>query len=542
MVFVFSTGACDGNKNWKAGYEPGEVSSNGGFAVEVGNYTYFINGVEANTANNSFGKPVKGALVRVKTAELGQGVNAESAEVVVPKLFASSFYGTDVAYKTGLTIFGDYVYYGTPSTEKDKKGNVQNDIIVFQKTKLDGTDTTKIAEFDGVSTEYKFVQSGETVYLVVIKNVGSDSSKAYDINVYTENGSKVFTREAVDSLILPYEFEGDYIFYTDLEKDEDEQDKAYGSIYSYKLGDDAEKIIVSGVNDFNGGLSGSGVQGRVFTVDKYINDLLYFSYLSADTNDGTRNQYAYVKIDSTINFIAPLTAESTETEKADFNTKNQANFDKLVALGSSQSIVNAIIPTAIYGENTVVYYDSNYGIIAYDYTQADVAPYYGTQVILDKSKITISGAKLLDIVNNYAYFTESNSLVYRIDLTDETATMQQVTTVATQTAWYYPEVVGDYLLVNLSGEPYNTYIYAFNLDMYEDIKVAFATELEDLQGDEYQEKLEELKEDYLQDIADKTEDAIQSILDKRIGDMKKADKEAVSSYMTSAYTSSSSSN
>ena len=108
LLFAFSSFGC-GSTNWKVGYTKGTVDSNGGFAVTVGDYAYLINGVGDSTAKNSYGTPVKGSLIRVKTSELSSGVDAESAEVVVPKLFTSGFYGTDVGYQTGLTIFGDYV-------------------------------------------------------------------------------------------------------------------------------------------------------------------------------------------------------------------------------------------------------------------------------------------------------------------------------------------------------------------------------------------------------------------------------------------------
>ena len=38
----------------------GDVTSNGGFVVEKGNYIYFINGAEEYTASNEYGEVVKG--------------------------------------------------------------------------------------------------------------------------------------------------------------------------------------------------------------------------------------------------------------------------------------------------------------------------------------------------------------------------------------------------------------------------------------------------------------------------------------------------
>jgi len=537
MIFVLSGCSCGGKSDWKVGYAGGAVSSNGGFAVVVGDYTYFINGVEDSTAKNGYGTPVKGSLVRVKTEELAQGANAESAEVVIPKIFASSHYGTGKAYQTGVTVFDDYVYYGTPSTEKDKKGNVLNSNIVFQKTKLDGTKTSKIAEFDSMATEYKFVKSGEEVYLIVVKTENNVST----LKVYNENGNKVFEREGADSFVLPYDFEGDYIFWTDKVKDEDDQDKVFGAIYSYKFGDSQEKIVINGADSRNGGSAEFGTQGRVFTVKTLVNDLLYFSYVSADTTDGTRSQYATLKIDQTVKHLTALGKDATETEKAEFVADNLANYNACTSLGATQAVVNAIVATAKYNSATeIIYYDAEYGIMSYDYTQAEVAPYFGTKLVLDKGRIDIDTPSFIDIVDDYAYFADKNNLIHRIKLEDG-AKMEQVTTIA-KASWYNPEIVGGYMLLSLTGEPYNSYVYAFNLDMQADVATLYAEELQDLTAgtSEYQEKLDELVDEYLADITNKTEFAVQSILDKKVGVMKKADKTAVSSYMSANYTSSSS--
>lgn len=140
-------------KNW------GAVVSNGGFVAETENYVYFINGVATYTDDNTFGAPVKGSLAGISKTDLASG-NLDKAEIVVPKLFAA----TD--YNAGLFIDGDYVYYGTPSTAKDSSGIAASSYLAFQKTKLDGTDTQNLFTISGLSTEYRIVKAGETVYIV----------------------------------------------------------------------------------------------------------------------------------------------------------------------------------------------------------------------------------------------------------------------------------------------------------------------------------------------------------------------------------------
>ena len=77
------------------------VASNGGMAVVYGNYLYFVNGYAGETAANTFGEVVKGAVCRVS---LQNGVPSGEAQVIVPK----NVYGTDKTYG-GIYIVDDYI-------------------------------------------------------------------------------------------------------------------------------------------------------------------------------------------------------------------------------------------------------------------------------------------------------------------------------------------------------------------------------------------------------------------------------------------------
>ena len=71
---TLSLAACGEKTIQLDGYPDGEVISNGGFVVEKkgsqGDYYYFINGSESYTADNTYGTPVKGALMRVKVSDV----------------------------------------------------------------------------------------------------------------------------------------------------------------------------------------------------------------------------------------------------------------------------------------------------------------------------------------------------------------------------------------------------------------------------------------------------------------------------------------
>ena len=147
-----------------AGYQSttNKAVSNGGFAVEKDDYVYFINGEETYSASNEFGEVQKGALMRIKKSELAGDVSALSgkAETVVPMLFVAQ------NFNSGIYIYGDYVYYATPTTDKNMSGEVENTWIDFKRAKLDGSETMKGYYFrlSSNSANYRFVEENDVVY------------------------------------------------------------------------------------------------------------------------------------------------------------------------------------------------------------------------------------------------------------------------------------------------------------------------------------------------------------------------------------------
>ena len=111
---VFALAACNAKPNSLKNpldYTSSESAavSNGGFAVEKGEFVYFINGQALSSASNEYGAATKGALLRISKADLAAG-NYDKTETVVPLLFVSS--NTD----SGIYIFGDRVYFATPTS------------------------------------------------------------------------------------------------------------------------------------------------------------------------------------------------------------------------------------------------------------------------------------------------------------------------------------------------------------------------------------------------------------------------------------------
>jgi len=176
------------------------AQDNGGFSVEYGDYVYFINGQEAYTVENKFGEVTKGALMRIKKSDLDKEITAEgynSAEVVVPMLFVAQ------NFDSGIYIYGDYVYYATPTTDKNMSGTVENSWIDFKRAKLDGSDTMKGYYFrlSDNAAKYRFVEAGE-----------GDDKAVYCL--YEEDGAlKSFNTETEKTTVLVSGAKGSTYYY-----------------------------------------------------------------------------------------------------------------------------------------------------------------------------------------------------------------------------------------------------------------------------------------------------------------------------------------
>lgn len=170
-----------------------KASSNGGFAVEKDGYVYFINGSESYTADNTFGEAVKGSLMRISANDLSSG-NYNKAETVVPMLFVAQ------DYTSGVYIYGDYVYYATPTTDKDRHGEIANSHLDFKCAKLDGSEAMKKNFFrlSKNATVYRYVQASDGVVYCLYEDpdatgtLKSYNTKTGDTTVLVEGAEKFY--------------------------------------------------------------------------------------------------------------------------------------------------------------------------------------------------------------------------------------------------------------------------------------------------------------------------------------------------------------
>lgn len=203
-------------------FSSGEVVSNGGFVVEKGNYVYFINGVEAYTSDNTYGTPVKGALMRIAKSDLEAGVN--SAEIVVPSLMVAA------DYSSGIYIYGDRVYYATPNNVRNTSGVIESEYLDFKSARLDGSDIESYFNVADNATVYRYAEVEGTVYLVY-----ESDSELHSYN--TSNETDTLLAKNVSEYVVDTAASGNpYIYYTmgvtmDIDVEGGSLEREYNQVY-----------------------------------------------------------------------------------------------------------------------------------------------------------------------------------------------------------------------------------------------------------------------------------------------------------------------
>ncbi|MDE7076776.1 MAG: DUF5050 domain-containing protein [Clostridia bacterium] len=185
--------------------------TNGGFVAETGDYVYFINGKTKNTDTNKFGSVVKGAIKRIKKTDLDAG-NLAKCETVVPSVYYSG------NTNAGLYIYDGYIYYTTPTTQKNADGVVLNSNLDFKRTKLDGTDTTSgyIWQSSDNAVDYRYVKVGDTVYILyaLSENLyGTSATNIHSVNCTTKE-NKILAYNVSEYAFDTVNPENPYVYYT----------------------------------------------------------------------------------------------------------------------------------------------------------------------------------------------------------------------------------------------------------------------------------------------------------------------------------------
>ncbi|NCA66601.1 MAG: hypothetical protein EOM87_00905 [Clostridia bacterium] len=391
------------NSVFSMGDKDAVVESNGGLVVKQGDYIYFVNGYSGyyttNAKDNWFGNVVKGAIMRVK-----EGEDLATAEIIVPKSVMSAY--TD----SGFSIYGDFIYYVSPSAEETKSGEVMTDVIQFMRTRLDGQETRVIFQSDSTSLKYKY-----TPYGLVYNLDGNIYCKAFNSKHFNAKENGKIIAENVTSVYFPVsktydratgETLADYFFYT--KSSEDMYDYS-NKLYVANASGTVNKVIINKFSYTNDPVANPSLAFSIGVVNSILeNDgfTLYYTktvYVGTSSSGAVTGLFAY-KFDSAL------------------------TFDKTTEVMVSSSTATKIFPLGYAG-----------GAIVYDAALMVFKPNTETQVFSGITSVTVIG-----VVDNYIYYYDSGNLLYRYKM-DGSDNVTAIMSDSMHTSWLVPEIVGDYI-------------------------------------------------------------------------------------------------
>ncbi len=404
------------------------VTGNGGLVVQKGDYLYFVNGYKTTddmVDGDNRGGEKYAAIYRVKLGEnntlsYNEDGELENCELVIDKICGFE--------KTALYIFGDYIYYATPNTDKVASGDqtVSNfKLTDFYRAKLDGTSRTLIYKTNLTSTSTKFafykVNGVEDVYLSLF-----DGTKLVFVNC----GNKAITTvcDSVASVAMPkydvYNAQNNqisvgasYVYYT--RSGTDEEDLASGNVLCCaKIGENQEKVLASGTYTYS---VVSANNDALFLTKKLSyesnanNYVLPYAY-DAQGNIALDAQNGGTQLDSTAHstiFIATF-ENGNSTGIITTNSTGKLLYIKLSANGQkTYEILNEeknLTPLAVSG-SFVYAYDGENNLYQINYKAVDKST--ATTLLVDNSLSTeeepiktpyFSATKNFSVCGSYAYY------------------------------------------------------------------------------------------------------------------------------------------
>ncbi len=486
------------------GYESSQnaAQSNGGSVVKKDGWYYFINGSEDYSATNTFGTPVKGALMRISEQDLAAG-NYTEADIVVPHII------TPQDYTGGIFIYGDYVYYATPNTVKNMDGEVESSYLDFKRTKLDGTETMTgyYVQLSDNASAYRYVEENGVVYLLYVDSsnteihsyntqTGTDTVlvkgySAYQFDAedktnptvyYTMSVTKKYTYPSTSTekynqlyKVNASATESPYTLdlsdgYTD--KSLSEGDEGYemeyinlGTIVLDGVGSTAVKtpFNIDWKEEKN---NSNSTGGYTYSFVKYASGKLYLTITNLGVpGDGTASVYC---VDGTL-------SENWNSITVNPGTGSTAG-DVIVPVAVSTT--NATSSALFYEEEGTMYYiylDSSNSIVRVQVSKsADDSDYIAGSTTLARNQ---EGATFLFLDGGYLYYSTSGTngnALNRIKYdgasedynifsgaaaTDEDYKATKYLQIDYNNSWFAPEVLGGYLFFNNAESYSENYMY-----------------------------------------------------------------------------------
>lgn len=418
IVMCLSAVGCScGGSSWNSDdvtlKDWGKVVYNGGFVSETENYFYYINGLPATDIDNTFGVPVKGSLMAVKKSDIAAGKEDPERCVVVPKLLVAQ------DYTSGVFIYGDYVYYASPSTDRDSSGQIVNSQLEFLRTKLDGTDTTKFFKTHALSDNYRFVEANGVVYAIVYD---SENSRLISYNTSTDTTLEIAKTDVETESMETFDSESfkfvdknscgeavvvfaNTVYSAKYDEAEAENNSSYSrttadynKVYAYKAGEESAKLVLNGEST------------QTFYNVKYIENgnVYYGETKTVSVNDEIVKAVSVANLYNGVGGVEVLNSS--------------------VLTDSSIKVS----PVEIYTVNT------ESGAVRVTNSLTNDGDSEKTVAIINKA------STLVKKQGDYIYYINGDTKLARIELNNVDAQEQVISDSTVPTDWYSAEIIGDY--------------------------------------------------------------------------------------------------
>ncbi len=424
LMLAFSLMGCESYSQDKlstVGDAGAAVVSNGGLAVQQGDYLYFVNGYSGYLTDkgkdNWFGNVVKGAIVRVSIG--ADGTIGEDYVTVVPKSVMASSEGV------GFSIFGNYIYYVSPSSAEDRSGKVNTDTLQFMRTKINGTGTQVILNLKNNDVKYKYTKDA-LIYFndedgkLYSKSLSSKKFKKSDKgNVIAEKVSSVyFPNNSYYDPNAEAGYIGEYVFFT---KASDVDYEYSNTVYVASPRGSFKKVVI-GEDSYTSGKYGINILSSSVTDGKLAIYYTKTAYSGTDSTGTVEGTYAYEFADNTFAF-----------DSANEKLLSSQTLKSLYPMGFSEGIIS-------YGSTnlTVFYTDGTAPTVYEGFSATDVWAVYGGKIyyvnnstqLLCYSMDNTANAELLvsgtvlntftrpDVINGYMYyiFNDNYKYTYRMKM------------------------------------------------------------------------------------------------------------------------------
>lgn len=285
---VFLT-ACNGTA-FKPVSKPdeGEVKSNGGIAVQYGDYIYYVNGYESNadaenTYVNTKDAPRVGSVLRIqivdipdilainddedltgeqKSKAIAQAIR-EATDIVVPHVYYSN--NTTTPAQNGIYIFNDRLYILTPNDKLTAGGSSQTSQSILMSFDLGGGTPQRHFTFESNTAQiWMYEQDGKVMATYYM------NSKLYLLEVADneQSVSTEITGEDETVAAINYDEKADCLFYIDGD----------GSVCKLEMGAKTKEVIIdnsTGTDDETSSIS--------YTISSVNAGYVY--YTQADSNN-----------------------------------------------------------------------------------------------------------------------------------------------------------------------------------------------------------------------------------------------------------------